>query len=144
MLCAPIMGQMAAIEALKKGSSEVQAMVREYDRRRRVMVKGLRDIGLSCFEPKGAFYAFPSVKATGLPSEEFGERLLTEEKVAVVPGSAFGQHGEGYVRCCYATSLSEIEEALKRMGRFINKHRRISVGSVTPHQVTKLRAICSF
>ncbi len=124
MLCAPIMGQMAAIEALRKGSSEVQAMVREYDRRRRVMVKGLRDIGLSCFEPKGAFYAFPSVKATGLTSEEFAEKLLTEEKVAVVPGSAFGQHGEGYVRCCYATSLPEIEEALKRMGRFINKHRR--------------------
>ncbi len=125
MLCAPIMGQMAAIEALKKGSSEVQAMVREYDRRRRVMVKGLRDIGLSCFEPKGAFYAFPSVKATGLTSEEFAERLLTEEKVAVVPGSAFGQRGEGYVRCCYATSLPEIEEALKRMGRFIKRHRRM-------------------
>ena len=125
MLCAPIMGQMAAIEALKKGSSEVQAMVREYDRRRRVMVKGLRDIGLSCFEPKGAFYAFPSVKATGLASEEFAERLLTEEKVAVVPGPAFGQHGEGYVRCCYATSLPEIEEALKRMGRFIKRHRRM-------------------
>ncbi len=123
MLCAPIMGQMAAIEALKKGSSEVQAMVREYDRRRRVMVKGLRDIGLSCFEPKGAFYAFPSVKATGLTSEEFAEKLLTEEKVAVVPGCAFGQYGEGYVRCCYATSLPEIEEALKRMGRFIDKHR---------------------
>ena len=125
MLCAPIMGQMAAIEALKKGSSEVQAMVREYDRRRRVMVKGLRDIGLSCFEPKGAFYAFPSVKATGLTSEEFAEKLLTEEKVAVVPGCAFGQHGEGYVRCCYATSLPEIEEALKRMGRFIKRHRRM-------------------
>lgn len=125
MLCAPIMGQMAAIEALEKGSSEVQAMVREYDRRRRVMVKGLRDIGLSCFEPKGAFYAFPSVKATGLTSEEFAEKLLTEEKVAVVPGSAFGQYGEGYVRCCYATSLPEIEEALKRIGRFIDKHRRM-------------------
>ena len=124
MLCAPIMGQMAAIEALKAGSSEVQAMVREYDRRRRVMVKGLRDIGLSCFEPKGAFYAFPSIGITGLTSEEFAEKLLMEEKVAVVPGSAFGQYGEGYIRCCYATALPEIEEALRRMSRFINKHCR--------------------
>jgi len=123
ILCAPIMGQMAALEALKKGDSEVEAMVREYDCRRRVMVKGLRDIGLSCFEPKGAFYAFPSIKITGMTSEEFAEKLLIEEKVAVVPGSAFGHYGEGYVRCCYATSLPEIEEALKRMGRFIERHR---------------------
>lgn len=125
MLCAPIMGQMAAIEALKAGSSEVRAMVREYDRRRRVMVKGLRDIGLSCFEPKGAFYAFPSIGVTGLTSEEFAEKLLMEEKVAVVPGSAFGQYGEGYIRCCYAAALPEIEEALKRMGSFIDKHRNV-------------------
>ncbi len=124
MLCAPIMGQMAAIEALKSGDSEVQAMVREYDRRRRVLVKGLRDIGLSCFEPKGAFYVFPSIKVTGMSSEEFAERLLVEERVAVVPGSAFGQCGENYIRCCYAASLSEIEEALKRMGKFIERHRR--------------------
>lgn len=122
ILCAPIMGQMAAIEALRQGSSEVRAMVREYDQRRRVMVKGFRDIGLSCFDPKGAFYAFPSIKTTGLASEEFAEKLLAEEKVAVVPGSAFGQCGEGYVRCCYATSLPEIEEALKRMGKFVKKH----------------------
>jgi aminotransferase len=124
ILCAPIMGQMAAIEALKARDSEVEAMVREYDRRRRAMVKGFRDIGLSCFEPKGAFYAFPSIKITGMTSEEFAEKLLMEEKVAVVPGSAFGQCGEGYIRCCYATSLPEIEEALKRMGRFVQKYHK--------------------
>jgi aminotransferase len=124
MLCASIMGQTAAIEALKADDSEVDAMVRDYDRRRRVMVKGFRDIGLSCFEPKGAFYAFPSIKITGMTSEEFAEKLLMEEKVAVIPGSAFGQCGEGYIRCCYATSLPEIEEALKRMGRFVQKYRK--------------------
>ena len=124
MLCAPIMGQMAAIEALKEGNSEVGTMVREYDRRRRVMVKGFKDIGLSCFEPRGAFYAFPSINITGMTSEGFAEKLLMEEKVAVVPGSVFGQCGEGYIRCCYATSLAEIQEALKRMGKFIKKHRR--------------------
>lgn len=123
MLCAPTMGQMAAIEALKSGDGEVEAMVKEYDRRRKVMVKGLRDIGLSCFEPRGAFYVFPSIKVTGMTSEEFAERLLAEEKVAVVPGSAFGRCGEGYIRCCYAASLTEIEEALKRMGRFVRKYR---------------------
>jgi len=122
LLCASIMGQMAALEALKADDSEVDAMVRDYDRRRRVMVKGFRDIGLSCFEPKGAFYAFPCIKITGMTSEEFAEKLLMEEKVAVVPGSAFGQCGEGYIRCCYATSLPEIEEALKRMGEFIKRH----------------------
>ncbi|HIE17303.1 MAG TPA: aminotransferase class I/II-fold pyridoxal phosphate-dependent enzyme [Dehalococcoidia bacterium] len=125
MLCASIMGQMAAIEALKSGDSEVEAMVKEYDRRRKVMVKGLRDIGLSCFEPKGAFYVFPSIKVTGMTSEEFAEKLLAEEKVAVVPGSAFGRCGEGYIRCCYAASLTEIEEALERMGRFVQKYRRM-------------------
>jgi len=122
MLCAPIMSQMAAIEALKAGEKEIAAMVEEYDRRRHVIVKGLRDIGLSCFEPAGAFYAFPSIKNTGMTSEEFAERLLKEERVAVVPGSAFGANGEGYIRCCYATSLKEIEEALRRMERFINRH----------------------
>lgn len=122
MLCAPIMSQMAALEALKAGEKEIATMVEEYDRRRRTIVKGLRDIGLSCFEPEGAFYAFPSIKVTGMTSEEFAERLLLEEKVAVVPGSAFGANGEGYVRCCYATSLSEIEEALRRMERFVNRH----------------------
>ena len=123
MLCAPRIAQMAALEALKGGDDEVEEMVSEYDQRRRIMVKGLNDIGLACFEPKGAFYAFPSVKGTGLSSEEFAERLLIEEKVAVIAGSTFGQCGEGHVRCCYATSLPEIEEALKRMGRFMRKHR---------------------
>jgi aminotransferase len=124
IMCASTMGQMAALEALKADDGEVDAMVRDYDRRRRIIVKGFRDIGLSCFEPRGAFYAFPSIKVTGMTSEEFAEKLLREEKVAVVPGTAFGQCGEGYLRCCYATALPDIEEALKRMGRFIERHRK--------------------
>ena len=121
MLCCPTMAQMAAIEALKRGESEVERMVQEYDRRRRIMLKRLNEIGLPCFESKGAFYAFPSIKTTGMTSEEFAEKLLKEEKVAVVPGSAFGQCGEGFARCCYATSLANIEEALERMGRFVRR-----------------------
>jgi aminotransferase len=124
IMCAPTMAQVAAIEALKTAEPNVLEMVDDYNRRRKVIVKGLCDIGLSCFEPKGAFYAFPSIAVTGMTSEEFSEKLLTEEKVAVVPGSAFGQCGEGYVRCCYATSLADIEEALTRMKRFVNKHRK--------------------
>jgi len=124
MMCAPTMAQVAAIEALKSGEERVAEMVEDYNRRRLVIVKGLCNIGLPCFEPKGAFYAFPSIKCTGMTSEEFAERLLTEEKVAVVPGSAFGQCGEGYIRCCYATSLAEVEEALSRMKRFVNKYRK--------------------
>ena len=124
MLCAPIMAQMAAIEALRNGENEIEKMTREYDRRRRFIVKGLNEIGLPCFEPKGAFYAFPSIKATGMSSEEFAEKLLLEEKIAVVPGSVFGQCGEGFVRCCYATSLADIEEALKRMGKFVNRYKK--------------------
>jgi len=123
MLCAPTMTQMAAIEALRNGDSDVEKMVQEYNRRRRFMVKRLNEIGLPCFEPKGAFFAFPSIKATGMNSEEFAEKLLMEEKVAVVPGLAFGPSGEGFVRCCYATSLPNIEEALRRMDRFIRKNR---------------------
>jgi aminotransferase len=125
MMCAPTMAQMAAIEALKNGEARVAEMVAEYDQRRRIMVNGLNDIGLTCFEPRGAFYTFPSVKSTGLSSEDFAERLLIEDRVAVVPGSTFGQCGEGYVRCCYATSLSDIEEALERMSRFVKRHRTI-------------------
>jgi aminotransferase len=124
IMSAPTMAQVAAIEALKTGESDVVEMVEDYNRRRLVIVKGLCDIGLSCFEPKGAFYAFPSITCTGMTSEEFSEGLLQEEKVAVVPGSAFGKCGEGYVRCCYATSLADIEEALKRMGRFVKKYRK--------------------
>ena len=123
IMCAPTMAQMAALEALKGGDAEVEEMVADYDQRRRVMVKGLNDIGLTCFEPKGAFYAFPSIKGTGLSSDEFAESLLIEDKVAVVPGSTFGQCGEGHIRCCYATSLEEIEEALERMARFVKRHR---------------------
>ena len=124
MMCVPTMAQVAAIEALKAGEDSANEMAEDYNRRRLVIVKGLRDIGLPCFEPKGAFYAFPSIRPTRMTSEEFAERLLTEEKVAVVPGSAFGQCGEGYVRCCYATSLADIEEALARMKRFVGKYRK--------------------
>ena len=124
MLCAPTMSQMAALEALTTGQDEVEEMVAQYDHRRRLMVTGLNRIGMPCFMPKGAFYAFPSVKATGLTSEEFAEQLLKEERVAVVPGSAFGLSGEGHVRCCYAVSVGEIEEALQRIGRFVKRHLR--------------------
>lgn len=123
IMCASTMGQMAALEAMKSGEKDVIEMVEDYNRRRLVMVNGLRNIGLSCFEPKGAFYAFPSIKSTGMSCEEFAEKLLIEEKVAVVPGTAFGKYGEGYVRCCYATSLKEIEEALVRMRRFLERHK---------------------
>jgi len=125
MMCVPTMAQVAAIEALKSGEDSATEMVEDYNRRRLIIVKGLNDIGLPCFEPRGAFYAFPSIKNTGMTSEEFAERLLIEEKVAVVPGSAFGQYGEGYVRCCYATSLADIEEALSRMKRFVAKHQAV-------------------
>jgi aminotransferase len=124
MMCVSTMSQMAALEALKGDQESVMEMVEDYNRRRQVMVKGLRDIGLTCYEPKGAFYAFPSIKCTGMTSEDFAEKLLSEEKVAVVPGSAFGKCGEGYIRCCYATSLKDIEEALKRMGRFVKKYTK--------------------
>jgi aminotransferase len=123
IMSAPTMGQVAAIEALESGDDSVSEMVDDYNRRRLVMVEGLRDIGLSCFEPRGAFYTFPSIKGTGMSSEEFAEKLLVKEKVAVVPGSAFGKCGEGYIRCCYATSLEDIEEALDRIKRFVNKSK---------------------
>jgi aminotransferase len=126
MLSAPTMAQMAAIEALRNGEDEVIKMIQEYNRRRRIIVKRLHEIGLTCFEPMGAFYAFPSVKNTGMNSEEFAEKLLLEEKVAVVPGTAFGPRGEGFVRCCYATSLPNIEEALRRMDRFVRRNERKS------------------
>ena len=124
IMSAPTPAQVAAIEALKTGEPDVVEMVASYNQRRKFIVKGLNDIGMPCFEPKGAFYAFPSVAATGMTSEEFSEKLLVEEKVAAVPGSAFGACGEGFVRCCYATSLAGIEEALERMGRFVKKHRK--------------------
>jgi aminotransferase len=125
MMCASTMGQVAALEALRSDQDCVKEMVEDYNRRRLVIIKGLCNIGLSCFEPKGAFYAFPSIRCTGLSSEQFAEKLLAEEKVAVVPGSAFGICGEGHVRCCYATALDDIQEALKRMDRFVKKYRKV-------------------
>lgn len=121
MMCAPITAQMAAIEALKNGETDTNDMIQQYDRRRRLIVEGLNKIGLKCFEPKGAFYVFPSIQNTGLSSEEFAERLLREEKVVVVPGNTFGACGEGYIRCSYATSLSNIQQALERMERFVKR-----------------------
>ena len=121
IMSAPTTGQEAAIEAIKAGEPYVEAMRQEYDKRRRTIVDGFNRLGLPCFEPRGAFYAFPSITSTGLSDEEFSERLLMEEKVAVVPGSAFGRSGEGHVRASYATSLPNIEEALKRVERFLDK-----------------------
>lgn len=121
MLCAPIMGQKAALEALKNGEAEMKKMVQSYNQRRHLIVNGFRELGLQCFEPKGSFYAFPSIQSTGLTSEEFAEKLLLEEKVAVVPGNAFGESGQGFIRCCYAASVANINEALERMGRFLKK-----------------------
>jgi aminotransferase len=121
MLCAPVASQFAAIEALRNGEKEMLAMVKQYNQRRRLVVKRLNEIGLTCFEPRGAFYTFPSIKKTGLSSEKFAERLLKEEKVAVVPGNVFGESGEGFVRCSYAASLEDLNEALNRMERFIKR-----------------------
>lgn len=121
MLCAAHVSQMAALEALRAGESDVAEMVADYDRRRRLFVKGLCEIGLECPEPGGAFYAFPSIANTGLDSQEFAEQLLQSERVAVVPGDVFGPSGEGYIRCCYATALPLLEEALERMERFLRK-----------------------
>jgi len=119
MLCAPITAQIAAVEALQQGRPSRDRMVAEYDKRRRMMVEGFRNMGLNCFEPKGAFYVFPSIQNTGLTSLEFAEKLLQEEKVALVPGDAFGACGEGYVRCSYASSSKNLTEALDRIGRFV-------------------------
>ena len=125
IMSAPTTGQEAAIAAFTDPASEeyVQQMVASYDSRRRLIVNGLNDIGLDCFEPKGAFYAFPSIRVTGMSEEQFCERLLVEEHVAVIPGSAFGKGGEGHVRCAYAASIDHIEQALERMDRFVRRHR---------------------
>ena len=120
IMSAPTMGQYAALEGLRHGEAEVAKMVESYDERRKVIVQGFRDMGLSCFEPRGAFYCFPSIQSTCLSSEEFCERLLKAEHVAVVPGNAFGASGEGFIRCSYASSMENIKEALKRIERFIN------------------------
>src|SRR3990172_2785321 len=123
MMSAPTMSQYAGLEARASGEEDVRGMVAEYDRRRRLIVKGFNSIGLSCFEPRGAFYAFPSIAVTGLCDDDFTEKLLYEEKVAVVPGSAFGEQGRGHVRACYATSYENVERALEAMGRFVQRHR---------------------
>jgi len=121
IMSAPTTAQVAAIEALEHGEDHVQAMVSEYDRRRRRIVDGLNDLGLPAFEPRGAFYAFPSIVASGMDDETFAQKLLEEERVAVIPGSAFGPSGEGHVRACYATSYEQLEEALVRIGRFVER-----------------------
>jgi aminotransferase len=124
IMSAPTVAQDAALEALVNGEADVERMVGEYDRRRRLVVDGLNAVGLRTFEPRGAFYAFPEVTTTtGLSSEAFAHGLLDEERVAVIPGSAFGPSGEGHVRACYATSYEQVEEALVRIGRFVDRHR---------------------
>lgn len=124
MLCAPITAQLAAIEALRHGEKYMKKMVAEYDRRRRLIYEGFTKMGLNCFEPKGAFYIFPDISTTGFTSEEFAEKLLESEHVALVPGNAFGACGEGHVRCSYATSIDKISEALARIENFIKHHGR--------------------
>ena len=124
IMCAPTTSQFAAIEALKNGDEDIRMMVEEYDRRRHYIYEGLKAIGIDCFEPKGAFYAFPCISSTGMTSEEFCEKLLYEQHVAVVPGTAFGASGEGQVRCCYAVATDKIREAMERMSVFMSQHRK--------------------
>ncbi|WP_066056096.1 aminotransferase [Robertmurraya korlensis] len=121
MMCAPTMAQYAALEALKGGREDVEDMKKSYRRRRNYFVQSLNEIGLSCHIPGGAFYAFPSIVSTGLSSEQFAEQLLIEEKVAVVPGNVFGSSGEGHIRCSYASSMEHLQEAMKRIKRFVEK-----------------------
>ncbi len=118
------MSQYAAIEALREGDRDIEAMREEYDGRRRFLLEGFRRLGLPCFEPKGAFYTFPNISGSGLPSDAFCERFLLEEKVAVISGTAFGPCGEGFVRCCYAASMQDLAEALSRLERFLNKLKK--------------------
>ena len=119
MLCAPHMSQVAALEAMRTAQGDVEEMVADYDRRRRLFAKGLDELGLTCPEPGGAFYVFPSIRTTGMGSQDFAAGLLEQEKVAVVPGDVFGPSGEGHVRCSYATSLPQLEQALERIARFV-------------------------
>ncbi len=124
IMSSPTTSQFAAIEALRSCDDDVKNMRDEYNYRRRFIVDGFRNMGLSCFEPLGAFYVFPCIKSLGMTSEEFANKLLMEEKVAVVPGNAFGESGEGFIRCSYAYSIDSIDEALKRIGRFVEKYRK--------------------
>lgn len=121
MLCAPVTAQVAGLTALREGQPDVAIMVAEYNRRRKLMLEGFRSMGLNCFEPKGAFYIFPSIRELGLTSSEFAEKLLLTEKVALVPGGAFGESGEGFVRCSYAYSIDKLSTALERISRFVSK-----------------------
>ncbi|MCT4598350.1 MAG: aminotransferase class I/II-fold pyridoxal phosphate-dependent enzyme [Vallitalea sp.] len=121
IMCTPTTSQFAAIEAVKNGDSDVAEMKKAYNQRRRVMIDGFRGMGLDCFEPMGAFYLFPSIKKTGLTSEEFATKLLYDEKVAVVPGTAFGDSGEGFIRCSYAYSIDDLKIAIERISKFVNK-----------------------
>ena len=121
ILCAPVMGQDAAIEALERGDESVANMRREYERRRNFITRALSEMGLECLKPKGAFYVFPKITSTGLTSREFSMRLLHEHKVAVVPGTAFGPSGEGHVRCSFATGLDQIKTAMERMAAFVGR-----------------------
>ena len=122
IMCASTMSQAAALEAVLHGEADVKAMVASYEQRRRLSVDGMNRVGLPCYEPGGAFYVFPSIASTGLTSDEFAEKLLFEERVAVVPGSAFGAAGEGYIRCTYATAQEKLVEAIERIGRFVRKY----------------------
>jgi aminotransferase len=122
IMSAPTMAQFAALEAIQHGQPYVEQMRSEYDRRRRLIVDGLNELGLTTFEPRGAFYAFPQITASGMDEETFAQKLLEEERVAVVPGSAFGAGGEGFVRCSYATAYEKIEQALERIERFMRRH----------------------
>ena len=123
IMCAPTNSQYAAIEAVKHGDKDIARMRESYDMRRRFLLKQFEIMGLPCFEPKGAFYTFPCIQSLGMTSDEFATRLLREEELAVVPGSAFGDCGEGFIRISYAYSIDELREAMDRMGRFIQKHR---------------------
>ncbi len=124
IMCSPTVSQYAAVEALRSCDDEVKKMTNEYNIRRRWLVNALNEIGLECFEPEGAFYVFPSIKSTGLSSEEFCERLLYEHKVAVVPGNAFGESGEGFIRISYAYSLKHLKEAVERIKEFLNEIKK--------------------
>ena len=126
IMCSPTTAQYAAIEALRNCDDIVREMAREYNRRRRILVEGFREMGLECFEPLGALYVFPSIKSTGITSDEFCEKLLMEEKVLAVPGNAFGECGEGFIRACYASSTEDLIEAVKRIKRFIEKHTKLT------------------
>ncbi|UOQ49996.1 aminotransferase [Gracilibacillus caseinilyticus] len=130
IMCAPTMAQHGALEALRNGNESVKEMKTSYRQRRNFVVKALNEMGLSCHLPGGAFYVFPSIQSTGFSSEEFAQRLLEEERVAVVPGHVFGESGEGYIRCSYATSIKQLDEAMKRMKRFVKRHSKTNEPTV--------------